>query len=64
MTEHEPQGARADSPAPRPPSRWSRLPDPIRPEDMITSSEASPHPPEKDDYWREVEWMLRVSGAG
>ncbi len=31
---------------------------------MITSSEASSVPEEKDDYWREVEWMLRVSGGG
>ncbi len=44
--------------------QYARLPDPIRPEDMITSSEASTLPVEKDDYWREVEWMLRVTGGG
>jgi hypothetical protein len=31
---------------------------------MVTSAEASARPEEKDDYWREVEWMLRVSGFG
>jgi hypothetical protein len=31
---------------------------------MITSAEASTVPAEKDDYWREVEWMLRVAGGG
>jgi hypothetical protein len=30
---------------------------------MVTSSESAPPPEEKDDYWREVEWMLRVSGG-
>lgn len=44
--------------------RFERLPEPIRPEDMVTSAEASAVPPEKDDYWREVEWMLRVTGGG
>lgn len=45
-------------------SKYSRLPEPIRPEQMVTSSEASALPEEKDDYWREVEWMLRVTGGG
>jgi hypothetical protein len=30
----------------------------------VTTSEASAMPEEKDDYWREVEWMLRVTGGG
>ena len=45
-------------------NKYRRLPEPIRVEDMITSSEAQSVPEEKDDYWREVEWMLRVTGAG
>jgi hypothetical protein len=42
--------------------RWTRLPDPIRLEDTITSVEASPLPDEQDGAWHEVEWMLRTSG--
>lgn len=45
-------------------SRYAELPPPVRREDMVTSAEASARPEEKDDYWREVEWMLRVSGFG
>ena len=43
--------------------RFARLPDPIPLERTIASSESEPHPEEKDDYWREVEWMLRLSGG-
>ena len=45
-------------------SRYAHLPEPIRLEDTITSAEVQAVPEEKDDYWREVEWMLRVTGAG
>ena len=45
-------------------SRYRRLPEPIRLEDTITSLDVEPVPQQKDDYWREVEWMLRVTGAG
>lgn len=51
-------------PTPAEPGRYAHLPAPIRLEDTVTSEEASAHPPEKDDYWREVEWMLRVTGGG
>ena len=44
-------------------SRYAELPPPVRREDLVTSVEGSPHPEEKDDYWREVEWMLRVTGG-
>jgi hypothetical protein len=44
------------------PNKYAHLPDPIRPEDMVTSLDVQPVQPEKDDYWREVEWMLRTSG--
>ena len=54
----------AIKPTPAPPGKYSHLPEPVRPEDMVTSEEASAVPEEKDDYWREVEWMLRVTGAG
>jgi hypothetical protein len=47
---------------PEPENRYRTLPEPIRPEDMITSVDVSPVPDEKDDYWREVEWMLRAVG--
>jgi hypothetical protein len=36
----------------------------VRLEDTVTSEEATVMPEEKDEYWREVEWMLRVTGAG
>jgi hypothetical protein len=45
-----------------PPNKYAKLPEPIRPEDMITSLDVEPVQEEKDDYWREVEWMLRTSG--
>lgn len=45
-------------------SRYARLPDPIRLEDTVTSVDVVVQPEEKDDYWREVEWMLRVTGGG
>jgi len=55
----------ADATDPRPgPGKYARLPEPIRLEDTITSAEVQAVPEEKDDYWREVEWMLRVTGAG
>lgn len=46
------------------PSKWSKLPEPVRPEDMVTSLDVVVPQEEKDDYWREVEWMLRVTGGG
>ncbi|NUR07995.1 MAG: hypothetical protein HOQ22_17290 [Nocardioidaceae bacterium] len=45
------------------PRRWTHLPDPIPLERTVASSESGPHPEEKDDYWREVEWLLRVTGG-
>lgn len=51
-----------DRPTPR--SRFAELPELIKSEDMVTSLEASPVPETKDDYWREVEWMLKITGAG
>lgn len=46
------------------PSKYAHLPEPVRLEDTVTSAETQPVPEEKDEYWREVEWMLRVSGGG
>ncbi len=51
------------APTERRPGRFSRLPEPIPLERTIASSESGPHPEEKDDYWREVEWMLRITGG-
>jgi hypothetical protein len=59
MAKHRPL-----QPTPVEPGAYTRLPEPIRIEDTITSVEVDPAPEEKDDYWREVEWMLRVTGAG
>jgi len=47
-----------------PTNKYRALPEPIKVEDMIESTDAQAVPEEKDDYWREVEWMLRVAGGG
>jgi hypothetical protein len=47
-----------------PTEKYRTLPEPVHLEDTITSADADPVPDEKDDYWREVEWMLRVAGGG
>jgi hypothetical protein len=44
-------------------SKYAHLPEPIRLDQTVTSTESGPHPEEKDDYWREVEWLLRVTGG-
>jgi len=46
------------------PEGYRRLPEPVRLEDTVTSEESLVMPAEKDEYWREVEWMLRVTGGG
>ena len=67
--EEDPVAHGADRPerAPRRPAPgahdWSRLPPPVPRDRLVATSEASPRPEEKDDYWREVEWMLRVTGV-
>jgi hypothetical protein len=45
-------------------NRYRTLPEPVRLEDTVTSVDVTPVQPEKDDYWREVEWMLKVTGGG
>ena len=45
-------------------NKYATLPEPIRAEDMVTSLDTEPAPQDKDDYWREVEWMLKVTGGG
>ncbi len=45
-------------------NKYAWLPEPISVEDTITSHDIVVPEPEKDDYWREVEWMLRVTGGG
>ena len=57
---HKPHPIR---PTPVEPGTYAHLPEPVDPEDMVTSEEATPIPEEKDDYLREVEWMLRTSGG-
>ena len=39
------------------------LPEPIKVEDMIESTDAEPVPAEKDGPWDEIEWMLRTAGG-
>ena len=51
-------------PTPVGPDAYRSLPEPVRVEDTVTSAETHGVPEEKDEYWREVEWMLRVTGAG
>lgn len=43
--------------------RYARLPEPVAPEQLRTSLDVEPVQEEKDEYWREVEWMLRVTGG-
>ena len=57
---HKPHPIR---PTPAEPGKYAHLPAPIDPEDMVTSAEATPIQTEKDDYLRELEWMLRTSGV-
>ena len=47
-----------------PANKYRKLPEAIKTEDMIESVDVESVPEEKDDYWREVEWMLRVAGGG
>lgn len=47
-----------------PTNRYRKLPEPIRVEDMIETTDVEPVLEEKDGPWREIEWMLRVAGAG
>jgi hypothetical protein len=44
-------------------NRYGKLPEPIPPEDMVTSLDVEPVPEEKDDWLREQEWFLRVAGG-
>jgi hypothetical protein len=46
----------------RAPGKYSTLPEPVPLEDTVENVDVLVHPPEKDEYWREVEWMLRTSG--
>jgi len=47
-----------------PTNPYSRLPEPLELEDTITSVDVVVPQEERDDYWREAEWMLRVTGGG
>lgn len=47
-----------------PGNKYRKLPEPVRLEDTVTSFDVEPVPEEKDDYQREVDWMLRVAGGG
>jgi len=46
-----------------PTNKYRTLPEPIRVEDMIESTDVEPVPEEKDGPWRDIEWMLRVAGG-
>ena len=43
-------------------NKYRTLPEPIRPEDMVTSLDVEPVPEQKNDYLRELEWFLRAAG--
>ena len=43
-------------------NKYAKLPEQIRPEDMITSQEVRPQPSEKGEHDRETEFMLRTTG--
>ncbi len=44
-------------------NKYAKLPEQIRPEDMITSQESRPQPMEKGEHDRETEFLLRTAGA-
>jgi hypothetical protein len=44
------------------PRRFTRLPEPVPYAELRTSLD-QPVPEEKDDEWREIEWMLRAAGS-
>ncbi len=48
---------------PRQAGKYTKLPEPVPPEDMVTSLDVEPVPEERDDYLRELEWFLRVAGG-
>ena len=45
------------------PQRFRTLPAPIPREHLRTSQASHPGPEEKDDRFREMEWLLRVSAG-
>ena len=46
----------------QPASRYARLPDPIRPEDLRTSTDVVSHPDDGSDDLRERAWLIRTAG--
>jgi hypothetical protein len=46
------------------PSKYARLPEPIRFEDMRTSQDAVSHQDDGSDDLHERAWMLRTAGLG
>jgi hypothetical protein len=44
------------------PNKYAKLPEQIRPEDMIATQESRPQPYEKGEHDRETEFMLRTTG--
>jgi hypothetical protein len=43
-------------------NKYAKLPEQIRPEDMITSQEVRSQPTEKGEHDRETEFLLRTAG--
>ena len=43
-------------------TKYAKLPEQVRREDMITSQEARPQPSEKGEHDRETEFLLRTAG--
>lgn len=46
-----------------PTNKYRTLPEPIKVEDMIESTDVEPVQEEKDGPWHDIEWMLRVAGG-
>lgn len=44
-------------------SKYARLPEPIRLEDMCTSADVVSHPDEGNEELREVAWLIRTTGG-
>jgi hypothetical protein len=42
--------------------QFRALPEPVHLEDTVTSEDSLVVAPERDDEWREVQWLLRTTG--
>jgi len=49
--------------APLDPQQFRTLPEPVSLDDTVSEHESLSRTPEMDDEWREVQWLLKVTGG-